>query len=124
MAPAPGGAGYWLQARDGGIFTFGGLRFYGSVPGLRLAGTASTVQIRVTPTGEGYDVLGADGGIFTFGDARFHGAKPGMSGNAPAVDLALKTRLPPAPAPTTTTPVPTTTSVLVTVPTTTSTTAA
>jgi hypothetical protein len=122
MAPAPSGNGYWLQARDGGIFTFGALRFYGSVPGLRLAGTASTVQIRVTPTGEGYDVLGADGGVFTFGDARFHGAQPGMSGGAPAVDLALKTKLPPAPVPTTTTTLkPTTTTAVVTVPTTTTT---
>ncbi|HVM10399.1 MAG TPA: N-acetylmuramoyl-L-alanine amidase, partial [Acidimicrobiales bacterium] len=95
MAPHPNGSGYWLQAADGGIFTFGALRFYGSVPGLRLAGTARTVQIRVTPTGRGYYVMGADGGIFTFGDAKFNGAQPGMSGRAPAVDLAL--RVPPPP---------------------------
>jgi hypothetical protein len=108
MAPAPSGAGYWLQAADGGIFTFGALRFYGSVPGLALAGTANTVQIRITPTGEGYYVMGADGGIFTFGDARFHGSQPGMSGNAPAVDIALKidvvkTRTPPTRTTTTST---------------------
>ncbi|HVF32906.1 MAG TPA: N-acetylmuramoyl-L-alanine amidase [Acidimicrobiales bacterium] len=92
MAPHPSGRGYWLQARDGGIFTFGAdMVFHGSVPGLRLQGTADTVQIRSTPAGEGYYVLGADGGIFTFGDARFHGAQPGLSGDRRAIDLALKT---------------------------------
>ena len=105
MAPHPNGGGYWLQAADGGIFSFGAVRFYGSVPGLRLAGTARTVQIRVTPTGRGYYVMGADGGIFTFGDAQFHGARPGMSGNAPAIDLALRQPPPPPPPP----PPPTTT---------------
>jgi hypothetical protein len=117
MAPAPSGDGYWLQASDGGIFTFGALRFYGSVPGLRLAGTARTVQLRITPTGDGYYVMGADGGIFTFGDAVFLGAQPGMSGAAPAVDVALKvdpvkTHAPPSSSTTTTTlspPVPTST---------------
>ena len=110
MAPHPNGSGYWLQAADGGIFTFGPLRFYGSVPGLRLSGTARTVQIRVTPTGRGYYVMGADGGIFTFGDAVFHGAQPGMSGKAPAIDLALKYPPPPPPVTTTTTSTTSTTS--------------
>jgi hypothetical protein len=95
MAPHPSGQGYWLQARDGGIFTFGeSVNFYGSVPGLKLKGTADTVQIRSTPTGEGYYVLGADGGIFTFGDARFHGAQPGLAGDRRAIDLALKITTP------------------------------
>jgi hypothetical protein len=91
MAPHPSGRGYWLQARDGGIFTFGeGVNFYGSVPGLKLKGTADTSQIRSTPTGDGYYVLGTDGGVFTFGDSRFHGAQPGLAGDRRAIDLALK----------------------------------
>jgi hypothetical protein len=89
MAPHPSGGGYWLQARDGGIFSFGGVNFYGSVPGLRLEGTADSVQIRATPAGRGYYVLGADGGIFTFGDSRFYGAQPGLAGDTAATDLAL-----------------------------------
>jgi hypothetical protein len=96
MSPHPSGRGYWLQARDGGIFTFGDdMVFHGSVPGLRLQGTADTVQIRATPSGEGYYVMGADGGIFTFGDARFHGAQPGLAGDRRAIDLALKTNVAP-----------------------------
>ncbi len=91
MAPHPDGRGYWLQARDGGIFTFGeSMNFYGSVPGLKLKGTADTVQIRSTPTGEGYYVLAADGGVFTFGDARYHGARPGLSGNSRAIDFVVR----------------------------------
>ena len=97
MSPHPSGRGYWLQARDGGIFTFGeDMQFHGSVPGLRLQGTADTVQIRSTPAGDGYYVMGADGGIFTFGDARFHGAQPGLSGERRAIDLALKTNVTPS----------------------------
>ncbi|MHB8220786.1 MAG: hypothetical protein ACYDHU_10780, partial [Acidimicrobiales bacterium] len=30
MAPTPTGQGYWLVASDGGIFSFGAARFYGS----------------------------------------------------------------------------------------------
>jgi hypothetical protein len=30
MAASPDGKGYWLAARDGGIFTFGDARFEGS----------------------------------------------------------------------------------------------
>jgi len=30
MAATPTGAGYWLVASDGGIFSFGAARFYGS----------------------------------------------------------------------------------------------
>ena len=36
MAAARSGNGYWLVARDGGIFTFGDARFYGSTGGIRL----------------------------------------------------------------------------------------
>jgi hypothetical protein len=33
MAPTPDGAGYWLVASDGGIFTFGDAPFFGSTGG-------------------------------------------------------------------------------------------
>ena len=48
--------GYWLLARDGGIFSFGA-PFFGSTGGYRL--------------------VAADGGIFDFGDAVFEGSLPG-----------------------------------------------
>jgi len=31
MAPTPTGAGYWLVAADGGIFSFGDAPYYGSL---------------------------------------------------------------------------------------------
>ena len=33
MTTTPLGAGYWLVASDGGIFTFGDANFYGSMGG-------------------------------------------------------------------------------------------
>ena len=30
MAPTPSGAGYWMVASDGGIFSFGNAGFHGS----------------------------------------------------------------------------------------------
>jgi hypothetical protein len=32
MAATPDGGGYWLVASDGGIFTFGDAKFFGSAP--------------------------------------------------------------------------------------------
>jgi hypothetical protein len=36
MAPTPDGAGYWLVAADGGVFTFGDATYHGSMGGTRL----------------------------------------------------------------------------------------
>jgi hypothetical protein len=36
MAPTPSGAGYWLVASDGGIFSFGDAKFHGSTGDVRL----------------------------------------------------------------------------------------
>ena len=36
MAATPTGHGYWFVARDGGIFSFGDARFYGSTGGIHL----------------------------------------------------------------------------------------
>jgi hypothetical protein len=33
MAATPTGLGYWIVCADGGIFTFGDARYYGSKPG-------------------------------------------------------------------------------------------
>jgi polyvinyl alcohol dehydrogenase (cytochrome) len=78
-------AGYWLVARDGGIFTFGGAPFCGSTGALPLnqpvAGMAGT-------SGPGYWLVAADGGIFTFGDAGFHGSTGNVRLNAPVVAMA------------------------------------
>ncbi len=84
-AAAPGG-GYWEVAADGGIFSFGGAAFHGSMGGIAL--NAPIVGMAATPDGGGYWEVAADGGIFSFGDAAFHGSMGGIALNAPIVGMA------------------------------------
>jgi ribosomal protein L24E len=74
---APAGAapvgGYRQVASDGGIFTIGDARFFGSMGGTKL--NRPVVGLASTPDGNGYWEVASDGGIFTFGDARFFGSK-------------------------------------------------
>ena len=86
LAPDACGAGYWLAAGDGGVFTFGDAGFHGSAGGMRLH--APVVGMAATPTGRGYWLVASDGGIFTFGDAGFHGSTGGLRLNAPIVGMA------------------------------------
>jgi N-acetylmuramoyl-L-alanine amidase len=86
MAATPDGRGYWLVAADGGIFTFGDAKFFGSTGALRL--NAPIVGMAATPDGGGYWLVAADGGIFTFGDATFLGSEGGAQLAAPAVGMA------------------------------------
>ena len=80
------GKGYWLDASDGGIFTFGSAQFYGSMGGTRL--NQPMVGMAATPTGRGYWLAAADGGVFSFGDARFYGSKGDTHLNQPVVGIA------------------------------------
>src|SRR5690349_20897985 len=86
IAATPRGNGYWLLGQDGGIFSYGGARFYGSTGGMHL--NQPVVGIAATPTGRGYWLVAADGGIFTFGRARFYGSTGGMHLNSPIVGMA------------------------------------
>lgn len=61
------GSGYAVVMADGGVATFGGAPFFGSLGGVQLA--APIVAAAVTPSGQGYKLLGRDGGDFNFGDA-------------------------------------------------------
>jgi ribosomal protein L24E len=72
MAATPDGAGYWLVASDGGIFSFGSARFAGSLGPQRL--NRPITAMAPTRTGAGYWLVGSDGGVFTFGDAHFYGS--------------------------------------------------
>ena len=85
MSPTPDGAGYWLVASDGGIFSFGDANFFGSTGSLRLdkpiVGMASTVD------GNGYWLVASDGGIFAFGDANFYGSTGGLPLQKPIVGM-------------------------------------
>jgi hypothetical protein len=74
IAPASS-RGYWVAAADGGVFTRGDARFFGSAAGIPLAGPV--VGIAAAPAGKGYWLAAADGGVFTFGDPDFFGSLGG-----------------------------------------------
>lgn len=78
--------GYWLAASDGGVFTFGGATFFGSMVGKHL--NAPVIGIQSTPDGGGYWLYASDGGVFTFGDAAFFGSTGNMTLKAPVVGMA------------------------------------
>jgi hypothetical protein len=86
MAATPSGKGYWLVARDGGIFSFGDATFFGSTGAIRL--NQPIVGITRTPSGKGYWFVAADGGVFSFGDARFLGSTGAIHLNKPIVGMA------------------------------------
>jgi hypothetical protein len=85
MAATPDGGGYWLDAADGGIFTFGNARFWGSTGSLHL--NKPIVGMARTSDGGGYWLVAADGGIFAFGDASFEGSMGSQHLNAPIVGV-------------------------------------
>ncbi len=84
--PSGGLSGYWVAAPDGGIFTFGEARFFGSTGGMKL--NQPIVGMAATTTGDGYWLVASDGGIFTFGDAGFFGSTGAIKLNQPIVGMA------------------------------------
>jgi len=86
IAATRSGKGYWLVARDGGIFSFGDAAFHGSTGAIRL--NQPIVGITATPSGRGYWFVAADGGVFSFGDAAFHGSTGAIRLNQPIVGMA------------------------------------
>ena len=86
MSATPSGKGYWLVAADGGVFSFGDARFYGSTGGLKL--NRPVVGMSATPSGRGYWLVAADGGVFTFGDARFYGSTGALKLNRPIIGIS------------------------------------
>jgi hypothetical protein len=89
LAPATtsaDGQGYWLVASDGGVFTFGDARYFGSTGGQSL--NKPIVGMAPTPDGQGYWLVASDGGVFSFGDAGYFGSTGGQSLNDPIVGMA------------------------------------
>jgi hypothetical protein len=86
MASSPGGNGYWEVASDGGVFSFGGAVFHGSMGGRHL--NAPVVGMAATSDGGGYWLVGADGGVFAFGDAGFYGSAGNLRLTRPVVGMA------------------------------------
>jgi hypothetical protein len=75
----------YLVAANGGIFSFGDARFYGSTGSLRLVAPINAMA--VTSSGNGYWLAAADSGVFAFGDAGFHGSLDGRLLSAPVVGM-------------------------------------
>jgi hypothetical protein len=86
VARTPTARGGWIAAADGGVFSYGDARYYGSMGGKRL--NQPIVGMASTPTGHGYWLVARDGGIFSFGDARFRGSTGGIKLNKPIVAMA------------------------------------
>ena len=86
LAIAPDGLGYWIVGADGGVFTFGSARFFGSTGDLVL--NQPILGMAPTPTGRGYWLVARDGGIFSFGDAEFFGSTGDRALNAPVIGIA------------------------------------
>ena len=85
MASTKSGKGSWRVARDGGIFTSGDAKYYGSTAHRHL--NQPIVGMASTRTGRGYWFVARDGGIFTFGDARYYGSTGGTHLNQPIVAI-------------------------------------
>ncbi|MDA8117771.1 MAG: hypothetical protein M0000_10430 [Actinomycetota bacterium] len=85
MASTPNGQGYWLVAKDGGIFSFGNAAFYGSMGGTKL--NQPIVGMASDPATGGYWMVAADGGVFSF-NAPFFGSMGGTKLNQPVVGMA------------------------------------
>ncbi|HVF32910.1 MAG TPA: SpoIID/LytB domain-containing protein [Acidimicrobiales bacterium] len=73
---------YHVVTRDGGVFSFGGAQFHGSLPGIGVRTPAKDI----TEGPGGYWILGEDGGVFSF-DVPFYGSMGGQRLNSPVVGM-------------------------------------
>jgi hypothetical protein len=87
IVPTAEGRGYFLVAKDGGVFAFGDAKFAGSLPSASIKGTV--VAVTHTYNGGGYYMLSASGKVYALGDATMpHGVSPesmALSGHAIAI---------------------------------------
>ena len=83
--PPPTSRGYRLVGSDGGIFSFGTARFYGSTGGMNL--NRPIVGMAADSKTGGYWMVASDGGVFAF-HAPFFGSMGAAHLNAPIVGIA------------------------------------
>lgn len=81
------GSGYWILGNDGGVFSYGSAKFYGSMGGQPL--NKPIVGMASMPDGKGYYLVASDGGIFSFGSAQFRGSMGGQPLNKPIVGMTV-----------------------------------
>jgi SpoIID/LytB domain protein len=86
MSMSPDGGGYWGVATNGGVYTFGDAKFYGSAR--TYSPPAPTVGLAVDPKTGGYWEVLSNGGIYSF-NAPFYGSARTYSPPAPTVGLAV-----------------------------------
>ena len=86
LGASGGVGGYWIDASDGGVFSFGNAHFFGSMGGQPL--NQPMVGMVGTHDAQGYWTVAADGGVFSFGDARFFGSTGNLRLNKPVVGMA------------------------------------
>ncbi|HEX4491509.1 MAG TPA: hypothetical protein VH914_09920 [Acidimicrobiia bacterium] len=79
--------GYRMLASDGGVFDFGGQKFYGSTGGTVL--NKPVVAGQNTCGNAGYWFVASDGGVFSYGDAPFYGSAGGTALSSPVVGMAV-----------------------------------
>jgi SpoIID/LytB domain protein len=85
-AGSGGVGGYWVNATDGGVFSFGNAQFWGSTGNMVL--NKPVVGIAATHDAQGYWEVATDGGVFSFGDAHFWGSTGNIVLNKPVVGMA------------------------------------
>jgi hypothetical protein len=79
--------GYMIVGGDGGVFTYDGAPFKGSLGGLAL--NKPIVAGAYSPSGEGYWLIDQEGAIFSFGDAPFKGGLNGTPHLGPRKIIGL-----------------------------------
>ena len=84
-APVSANEGFWLLGRDGGVFSFGTARFFGSIGNIPL--NKQIVGMAAKPDGSGYWFVGSDGGIFAY-KAPFWGSTGTIHLTKPIVGMA------------------------------------
>ena len=91
IVPTRHGNGYWLVGSDGGVFTYGTARFYGSLPGLPapVRPHSPVVALVPDPTGGGYWEVTMAGDVYSFGNAAFHGSLGAVPLAEPIVGAAV-----------------------------------
>ncbi|CAG4930671.1 fibronectin type III domain-containing protein [Acidithrix sp. C25] len=78
--------GYYVVAKDGGVFSYGSATFYGSLANKNL--NQPIVGIASTLDGKGYWLVASDGGVFSYGSATFYGSLANKNLNQPIVGIA------------------------------------